>query len=252
MQAKKNWNLWKALSLSRASNNEKSVQCSTWDGKQLEDCDGFYSTAEKKKRWKCLRRTKKALMHLRTSQKRFFMCDVSFPYALEVLYQMKSEGFCRCGHQISLKNEPKCTQRKLTFKKIKRKGQKTQKGFSLSLCSLVFIVLMLIRCIVSLSLLQRRQRREICLIERGYKLRSSPVFFFLFRLLAQRQASVPLFDKNTKSAKTCGWLKITGWDFWYPKKRVESEGSVFSFRCLSRVAHNQASQEVINLCPSSA
>jgi hypothetical protein len=88
-------------SFSRASNNKKSVQCSFAAhgmGKQLKDCDGFTE------RW-----IKKMLKNVCAEQQQqqqkkpscisghhkrdVFMCDVSFPYALEVLYQIKSERF---------------------------------------------------------------------------------------------------------------------------------------------------------------
>lgn len=147
---------------------------------------------------------KKALM----DNKRDFLCVMSrFHMRLRFLYQI--ENILRFDHQVSLKSEENIPRK---LKNRKQKGQGTQKGFSLSLRSLVFIVLMLIRCIASLPFLfhPRRQRREICLIERGYKLPSSPVYFFLFGCLLK---DIPLFFENTKSAKTCGWSEITGWDF---------------------------------------
>lgn len=122
---------------------------------------------------------------------------------------------------------------------LNRKGQKriffchNKKGISI-IIELVFIVLMLIRCVASLLSLkqpidvdtQRQKTRDLFNWKKvvNYLLRLRLSFLGGFM---KDRGNVP---RKTESVKTCGWSENTGWDFWWRKKE-EGKGWVKGSEC---------------------
>lgn len=143
--------------LSRArwtTKNPFNATC-TWSGKQLKDCDG---SGAQKKRLRCT--NPHALIPVSGRHKRDFLWAMSrFHMRLDI--RLNRRFLCAAaGHQISLKTQLHSSSRRHPFKGSKKEFfVLSQKGIFI-IFTLVFNVLMLIRCIASLQSRQHAHQPE--------------------------------------------------------------------------------------------